>query len=563
MTLFNCNPSKMAKTFMLAVLAAALFAPSAASAKDDLRIGMSQYPSILHPLFDDMVARSLVLGTALRPVTAYDASWKLTCMLCTELPTYDNGRARKVTLENGKTGIAADYTLKDDLFWADGAPLTTKDILFTWKAGKHPQTGASNSTFFATDIANITARDDKNFTITFSKEMCEFAGLGDFVPLPAHLEEAIFDADPAHYRERTLYVSAPQTAGLYMGPYRVEKAEAGAQITMMPNAYWKGPKPAFTSITFRAIENSAALSANLLSGGIDYIAGELGLSLDQALALEPRLKKDAFDVTYKPGLTYEHIDLNLDVQALSDVRLRRAMMYAMDRDAVNVQLFKGKQPVAHTNINPLDTIYTADVDTYPHDPERAAALLDEAGWTLGNDGYRYKDGQKLDVTLATTAGNKSREMILQAIQSDWKRAGIASTIKNEPARVLFGDTMRLRSFTGGVMYAWMSAPKNIPRSTIHSSMIPSAENSYAGQNYPGYANADMDKTIDDLEVVCEAQKNTQLWHDLQKRYAQDLPALPLYYRADAFFVPKWLTGMTPTGHLNPSTLWIENWSAQP
>ena len=137
------------------------------------------------------------------------------------------------------------------------------------------------------------------------------------------------------------------------------------------------------------------------------------------------------------------------------------------------------------------------------------------------------------------------------------------TIDNQPARTLFGDTMLKRKFTGGVMYAWMSSPKNIPKTTLHSSMIPSDKNNHAGQNYTGYNNPKMDKIIDDLEVVCEPKANQALWDSLQKIYAEELPALPLYYRADAYFVPVWLRGITPTGHMRPTTLWVENWSVAP
>jgi peptide/nickel transport system substrate-binding protein len=149
------------------------------------------------------------------------------------------------------------------------------------------------------------------------------------------------------------------------------------------------------------------------------------------------------------------------------------------------------------------------------------------------------------------------------VQSDWKKIGIDAKIENQPPRVMFGDTLRQRKFTGGIMYAWMSAPRNIPKTTLHSTMIPTPSNSYAGQNVIGYNNPAMDKIIDDLEIVCEPAANQKLWDDLQTLYAEDLPALPLFYRVDSFFIPKWLQGVTPTGHRHPTTLWIENWSIAP
>lgn len=546
--------------FSLLAAAALASAPAQAAPADNFRIGMAQYPSSLHPLYDAMVAKSLVTGATLRPVTTHDSNWQVTCLLCTELPSVEKGTARVETLTTGKKGIIATYTLRDDLSWGDGTPLTTRDIVFAWDVGRHPQSGVSNGEFFSKDIGEVRALDELTFEVVFTKEACDFAAINDFYPLPEHLERAVFEKDPKNYINATLYNTDPANPGLWMGPYRVAKVETGASLTLEKNADWQGEAPAFKTVTFRAIENSAALAANLLSGEIDYIAGELGLSLDQAVAFEKRLPKGAYDVTYKPGLTYEHIDFRLDDPVFADLRLRQALMYAMNRDAINNQIFGGRQQPAHSNINPLDTVYAVDVQKYPYDPAKAAALLDEAGWKRRDDGLRYNDkGEALTITLTTTAGNKSRETIQQAIQADWKKVGVQAVIDNKPPRVLFGDMMRERAFKGGVMYAWMSSPKNVPKTTLHSGMIPSAANNFAGQNYPGYSDPAMDKIIDDLSVVCEEGANRQLWTQLQQKYAQELPALPLYYRADSFFVPKWLAGVTPTGHMHPSTLWIETW----
>lgn len=553
----------MAKLLILCTMIFPLFfaLPAQAENHTHLRIGISQFPSTLHPFFDDMTAKSYVLGMSIRPVTAYDIKWQPLCLLCTALPTYDNGRAKKETLPDGRHGIAATYTLQPRASWGDGVPVTTKDILFAWHVGKHPQSGVGNGEFFSKDIADITAIDDKNFTIHFSKKQCEFASIGDFYALPEHLERKIFEQDPVTYKNRTRYITDPTNPGLYWGPYKVSKIDSGASILLDKNPTWYGTPPAFDTITIRAIENSSALAANLLSGDIDYIAGEMGLTLDQAITFEKRLKPGAYAVTYKPGLIYEHIDLNLDRAPFNDVRVRQALMYGMNRDSLNKTLFDNKQPVADSNVNPLDRVYTNNVKQYAYDPAAAAKLLDEAGWKMGKDKIRAnKDGKKLSMILSTTAGNKSREVIEQVLQSDWKHLGIDVKIENQPARILFGETMRQRSFKGGVMYAWTSAPKNIPKTSLHSSMIPSAKNNYAGQNYPGYANPQMDRIINDLEVVCEPKANQSLWDSLQKIYADELPALPLYYRAEAYFVPKWLKGLVPTGHMHPTTLWIEDWS---
>ncbi len=194
----------------------------------------------------------------------------------------------------------------------------------------------------------------------------------------------------------------------------------------------------------RTIENTAALEANILSGAIDYIAGELGISLDQALAFEKR-HRDRFNIVYKPGLIYEHIDFNLDNPILQDKRVRHALIYALDREALSKQLFEGKQPVVNSFVSPLDWMVATDIPTYKFDAKKAASLLDEAGWKEMRGGVRHNAaGQPLSLELMTTAGNRTRETVQQVLQSQWRKLGIDIRLRNEPARVFFGETMRKR-----------------------------------------------------------------------------------------------------------------------
>src|SRR5690606_19063558 len=205
----------------------------------------------------------------------------------------------------------------------------------------------------------------------------------------------IFEKDPATYRNRTLYDTNTSEPGLYHGPYRIAEVVAGSHIVLEPNATWWGEQPRFGRIVVRILENTAALEANLLSGAIDYVAGELGMSLDQALALEKRRGKD-FQIVYKPSLVYEHIDLNLDNPILADRRVRHALLYALDRETLTARLFAGKQPVARSFLSPLDPMHADDIREYEYNPERAAALLDDAGWSDIRQGIRHNgEGRRL------------------------------------------------------------------------------------------------------------------------------------------------------------------------
>ena len=94
---------------------------------------------------------------------------------------------------------------------------------------------------------------------------------------------------------------------------------------------------------------------------------------------------------------------------------------------------------------------------------------------------------------------------------------------------------------------------------LHSEQIPSEKNAWGGQNYTGFANAEMDALLDAIEVELDRVKRKKLWSRLQRLYAEELPVIPLYWRAEAYILPKWLIGLRPTGHQLTTTLWVEEW----
>jgi peptide/nickel transport system substrate-binding protein len=526
-----------------------------AAAKDELVLAMTQAPGTMNPVISSMLAKSLIQNMIARPLTAYDPDWKLVCLVCVELPSLDKKTARLVTLPDGKQGIETDYTLKP-MKWGDGVPLTAKDIAFTIEVGKHPLSGVASSEGYKR-IVKFDIKDDLNFTVTTDRVTFDYQGFDSQI-LPAHLEKPIFDANPAEYRTKTTYDSDPTNPGLAFGPYKIVELVPGNRIVLEQNPTWTGEKPHFKRLVVKIIENTAALEANLLSGNVDYVLGELGLSLDQALAFEKR-HRDKYNVIYKPALIYEHIDVNLDNPFVKDRRVRQAILMAIDRKAISDKLFEGKQPVADSDVSPLDPMYSQSAHKYAYDPATAKKLLDEAGFAAMKNGFRTNDkGERFSIEITTTAGNRIREQVAQVIQSQLRQVGIELRVKPEPPRI-FSEALNRRTFNALAMYAWVSRPQGVPRSTLHSEEIPTAKNGWSGQNYPAYANPEMDKALDAAERELDEGKRRQLFAAIQRLYTEDLPVLPLFFRVDPFVIPKALKGVRPTGHLNSSTLWIEQW----
>ncbi|MBV8392368.1 MAG: peptide ABC transporter substrate-binding protein, partial [Alphaproteobacteria bacterium] len=452
----------------LLLLAGLLIAPPA-YALDELVIGMSTAPGTLNPLLNSMLAGAFIDSMTERPLSAYDASWKLVCFLCTELPTVENGHARLVDLpadDKGvvRQGMEIDIELRP-LSWGDGVPLTARDFQFAIEVGKHPQSGVPSSEDYRR-IVKFEIKDDRHFTITKDRVTFDYNAFVEFFPLPAHIERPIFAASPAEYRLRTAFDAEPANPGLAFGPYHIAEIVPGSRIALERNQYWTGPPPAFRRILIKFFENSSSLEANLLSGNVDYVPGESGLSFSQSLAFEQR-HSDKYDVVYKPSLTYGHIDVNLDNPLLKDVRVRRALLMAIDRKAISDKLFHGKQPVADGDLNPLDPMFSPAARPYDYDPAQARTLLDQGGFReVAKGDRRDAQGQRLSIVLSYASGNRASDQIAQVLQSDLRQVGVDLRLKAAPARIYFAD-LRKRKFDLA-FYSWVTSPGNVPRTTLHS-----------------------------------------------------------------------------------------------
>ncbi len=547
------------KRLLTLILLFSVSLSAATYAKDTLVIGMTQFPASFHPNFESMIAKYYALNLTMRPFTAYDADWKLSCVLCTSLPTVENGGARETILDNGGKGMSVTYTIHPNATWGDGTPVTTKDVEYTIEIGKNPQSGVIGAELYRR-ILSVDVIDDKTFTLQMDRVEFKYNELNLYL-VPEHIDRQAF-ADPSEYRHRNAYDTDTYNPGLYFGPYRIVNVAPGSHVEFVRNETWWGRKPAFEKIVIRTIGNTSALEANLLSGSIDHISGTIGVTLNQALTMEKR-HAQKFDFLYQPGLIYEHVDMNLDNPILADLKVRQALIHAIDRQAISDQLFSGRQPVAHSFVSPLDSVYDETVPGYTYDQAKARQLLDDAGWNVIIDGIRHNSrNEPLILEIGTTAGSRVRETVQQFLQAQWLEVGIDVRIRNQPARVFFGETVTKRNFSGMAMYAWLSNPDMAPRTTLHSNEIPTAQNNWQGSNYPGYRNQEMDELIDRIEVTLDAQERQSIWSRIQHLYATDLPVMPLYYRSSPFIFQKWLKGIQPTGNTSTTTMWVEDWYVQ-
>lgn len=498
-----------------------------AAGRDQVVIGMSQEPDFLNPMFAEMAASVSVISTIFTSDVQRDASWKLFAQGVQSLPSLKDGTWK---LNGDKMTLVWKIKPRN---WQDGKPVTCADYVFTHNAARNEQVPVivRDVTNRISNILCTKGASGTDITVNY-KERYAYANLlvTEYGALPRHALERFYRQNPSKLNESPFGNDPRQTIG--DGPYKLVEWRKGASMTV--EAVSSHPlfgTPRIKRITWRFIPDTNALVANMLSGALDAI-GTIGISFDQAVQLDMQAR-GRFKVFFEEGLIWEHIDFNLDNPLLADVRVRRALTHAINREQMVQQLFAGKQPVSHSYLPTRHPGYTdRNLTKYAYDPNRAKALLQEAGFTPGPDGVmRNAQGQRLAFELNTTAGNRVREQVEQIIQQNLREIGVAITIQNYPARVYFGEITNRRKFPAMAMYAWVMSPTSDCDQLYTSDAIPNESNGWAGQNYPGYKNAELDRICKAASQEVDEAKRNQLLNQSVQIFSRDIPAMPLYVRA--------------------------------
>ena len=536
---------------------------------NELKIGISQEFENFNPLISSMAATSYMLRMTIRTLVVIDADGKWVPQLAKAIPSFENGEAKIVKI-GGKDKVVANWEIKEEASWGDGKPVICEDFAMAIKIASAPTVGVGEKEVYTqVEKIEIDPKNPKKCTFTYDKAKWDFFQLGTFFPVPKHLEEAVFKKygeQKEGYEKNSLYTKDPTNPGLFNGPYLISEIQLGDHVTFIPNPKFGGEAPKIKKIIVKHIPNTGTLEANLRSGTIDLISS-LGLALDQTIAIEKKIQSEKlpYIALFQPSAVYEHIDLNLDNPILKDVKVRKALNYSINKEDLVNALFEGKQQPAIHNVTPKDPWFTADpnkVTLYKYSKREADRLLDEAGWKMGPDGIRIKNGQRLSFTLMTTSGNKTRELVQVYLQNQWKQVGIEVNAKNELARVFFGETTKKRGFDSMALFAWISSPESSPKSTFSSKNIPTSKNGWSGQNYMGWNNPQVDKILESLDVEMKHEKRISLVHEMLKQYTDEVPVLPLYYRSDTAVIPAQLKGYRLTGHQFPETNAVETWTLE-
>ncbi|MDR7419120.1 MAG: peptide ABC transporter substrate-binding protein [Armatimonadota bacterium] len=512
-------------------------AAQAQQSRDNVTIGMAQEPDGLIMDFWSMAAGRAVSNSLWTDMVLYNEKWQLIPGTVVKIPSLKDGDWQ--LLPNNKMRVT--FKLKRGFTWHDGRPYTATDVSWTYLMLRNPRT-PTVSRFINRKIDNVLAPDPYTVVVQWN-ERYPFANanpIGSNLIYPRHVMEREYLRDPS-----TLKSHRQARAPVGNGPYKFVEWVAGSHITLEAYDKYPGGAPKIKRQTWRFILDSTVLQANVIANQVD-VTETNNFSLDQMVEIERRNQQQK--TYYTPALIWEHIDLNVENDWLKDKRVRQALAHAINREELSQKLFYGKQPVAHTWLPERHEAYHKDIKKYAYDPARARQLLAEAGFTPGPDGIlRDPRGQRVEMTIMTTAGNAVREQVQQIMKDQLRTVGIDLRIDNRPASVLFGQVTQRRQFPHMVMYAWLMTPLTLGNTFWHSSQVPTAANNWEGQNYPGFRHPESDRLLEQIATEIDATKRIALLKRQQDIWADELPAIPLYFRLQLNTAHARLAPIKPTG----------------
>lgn len=337
------------------------------------------------------------------------------------------------------------------------------------------------------------------------------------------------------------------------GPYRVTEWKPGSFITLERNPYYAFGKPLLDGIIFRFIPDTTTLLARVISGR-DVDVAALGLGFDQAMILKERGPKHV-RAYFADGFIFEHLGVNMDDSILRDIRVRKALSYAIDREKIVNVFFGGKQKPAYTFFHPNHWAYSSPKIKYVFNPEKARQLLEEAGWRMGRGGIRFKDGVKLAIVLETIAGDSLRGKVQATLAFMWNDVGVEVDISKNRPSAAFITRARRREFSHLIMFAWTLRPTSMGESFFREEFIPSPANNFIGHNWYGYRNKEVTELLTRVSTEMTEEGRKRVLHRMEEIVLDELPVIPLYFRLAVTTAKTNLVNYKPGGIADTPPTW--------
>lgn len=453
--------------------------------------------------------------TVLDPRFTTDANSSLVSALVTDgLTTHDAKGEPVPALADWRVPAPLEYhfTLRDGARFADGTLVTAADVAATYRSVLDPALASPKRESLAA-IAAIDTPDARTVVFRLRAVTASFLETTNLGILPARL---------------TSRGPVPTAEIVGSGPFRVAETLDDGGVDLVPHSQAFAGAPRIPRLRFRVVPDGVVRALELASGSVHLVQNALEPDLLPWLAARPEL-----EVVISPGTTFQYLGLNFRDRRLADRRVRQALAHGIDRGAVVHHVLRDTARIASGLLPPSHWAYEGAVAEYPYDPERATALLREAG--LGPDAAA--DLRRFSYKTSTV---ELRRRIAEVFQHDLAQIGLGLDIRSYEWATFYNDIKRGNFELYALAWVGVRDPDVYFR-IFHSMMQPPA-----GMNRGAYANPEVDTLLERARATEDRTERRRLYAEVQRLAADDLPVVPLWWAENVVVKHRGLQGFVPS-----------------
>lgn len=456
------------------------------------------------------------------------------------------------------------YRLRPGLTWHDGAPLTAEDVVFGWRVFIWPEMGVPTDPPIRL-IQEVTAPDDRTVVIRWKQPYGEAGELGTsryggVPPMPRHLLEAKFRAGDVQG-----FLNDPYWTNQFVGsgPYRLDRWEPGAFIQGSAFDSFVEGRPQIGQLKLVFVSDPSTAVASLMAGEV-HVAAEDAIGFEQGSVLKKQWESTAGGVVILTPNKSRFLQVQfksdyVNPRAMLDLRVRKAILHATEREPLSAAVLDGEVAVAHTLTGPVEE-YFAELDRvvtrYPFSLQQAERLLADAGYLRGSDGLFADAAGRLSLELRAFAADPGpREAAI--LSSEWKTFGLDVNSYIIPAAQ--SQNLEQVSAYPALRIEQTGLTGTTVLNKLVGSAIATAERRWAGVNRGGWLSPEYDRHVDTFVASLDRAERNRAAVQALKLASDELPAIPLYYLSLASAHTSALQGMT--GGYNGDTSWtnVHQW----
>ncbi|MBI4505470.1 MAG: hypothetical protein HY691_08040 [Chloroflexi bacterium] len=449
--------------------------------------------------------------------------------------------AEKWTISDDKTTYT--FTLRDEIKWSDGQPITSADFVWTFEQANKPENKYPYRSNFE-EIVSYTAPDPRTIVVKIKEPLAVGIEMADAVtPLPKHVWEKYDWNDP----DKNPEILRPAVGS---GMWKLKEWRREDHATFEANDLHFDGRPYIDQLVVRVVPSQAVAFQMLRSGEIDW-ASFTPADYKEAKSL-PNV--NVYEWWLARG-NWSYIGYNLRHPMLQDIRVRQALAQAIDRKIIIDRVQYGLAQPTYSAWPPSSWVYNPDVPKFDYDQRRAEQLLDEAGWRKGADGMRAKDGQKLQLKLLFGPNtNKVREGIATIVQEQWRQVGVQVEVTGLEWGAYLDKLTKSPFDYDLFVLGWLS--------TIdpHWSYQIWSEATIPDLNAGGYVNKKVEELFRQGAREFDREKRKKIYQEIQKLITDDLPYMFLSVNMSYTGVSKRVRGIEPSPlgiEYNLNKWWIE------